>query len=362
MRILSAIGARPQFVKAAAMHRAIVARGHEDIIVHSGQHYDEGLSAVFFEELGIPAPTLNLGIGSGPQGAQTGLMLAAFERAILDIAPDVVLVHGDTNTTLAAALAAVKLGVTLAHNEAGLRSFNRGMPEEHNRVLTDHCSDLLFCPTDGAVRQLAGEGITQGVHNVGDVMLDAALLFAVRADGQGGVLDAYGVVPGDYVLATLHRPYTVDDTERLASVLDTLGKLGRPVLLPLHPRTRARLAEFGLLDPENVRILDAVGYMDMTALERSAYMILTDSGGVQKEAYFHGVPCVTLRPETEWTETVAAGWNRVVDLDPALIRESVNTRWWPEERPALFGDGHAAERIVGILEEAFRVTGSVADR
>ena len=351
LRILSAIGARPQFVKAAAMHHAIVARGHEDIIVHSGQHYDEGLSAVFFEELGIPAPAVNLGIGSGPQGAQTGQMLAAFERAILDIAPDVVLVHGDTNTTLAAALAAVKLGVTLAHNEAGLRSFNRAMPEEHNRVLTDHCADLLFCPTETARRNLGVENLHRGVHLVGDVMFDAALRFASIAGERSEIMHSLGLSTGAYLLATLHRAYTVDDPVRLACVLNAFASLSAQIILPMHPRTRARMQEFGLIAPDNVHLVAPVGFLDMIQLVRNAAMILTDSGGVQKEAYFHGVPCVTLRPETEWTETVEAGWNRVVDLDAALIRESVSSRWWPETRPLSFGEGIASERIVTILEQ-----------
>jgi UDP-N-acetylglucosamine 2-epimerase len=330
------------------MHRALTARGHEDLIVHSGQHYDAELSAVFFEELGLPEPVVNLGVDRGSQAARTGEMMLGFEAAIRELRPDLVLVHGDTDSTLAAALAAVNAGVPLAHNEAGLRSFNRAMPEEHNRVLADHCATLLFCPNPGAVAQLAREGVTEGVHCVGDVMYDASLQHAAL---PSTLLASLGLEAGAYLLATLHRPYTVDDADRLASVLRIFAALDRRIVLPLHPRTRARLAEFGLTTPMNVTLLEPQGFLEMAALERSAFMILTDSGGVQKEAYFHGVPCVTLRPETEWTETVQAGWNRVTDLDEASIIEAVATRWWPDERPPLFGDGHAAEKIVRIIEE-----------
>ncbi len=345
MRILTAVGARPQFIKAAPVNLALQAAGHEDVIVHSGQHYDDSMSEVFFRELGIPAPQRNLNAGSGSHAEQTAAMLVGYEKAILDYSPDLVLVHGDTNSTLAAALAACKLGVALAHNEAGLRSFNKSMPEEYNRLLTDHCSDLLFCPTYSASLRLQREGISAGVYVVGDVMADTARIFSDAAAGRD-IPQSFGLTPGAYALATLHRAYTIDDAARVRRALQALGRIGLPVLLPLHPRMRARMEKEELIVPRQLVLTDPLGYLDMTAALKSAHMVFTDSGGLQKEAYIHGVPCVTLRPETEWTETVEAGWNRIVDLDEALIAEAAACRWWPAERPELFGDGHAAERIL----------------
>jgi UDP-GlcNAc3NAcA epimerase len=351
VKVLTAVGARPQFIKAAPVSEALRLAGVDEVIVHSGQHYDDNMSRVFFEELGIPEPALNLGIGSGSHGAQTGHMLAGFEQAIEHYRPDFVLVHGDTNSTLAAALAAVKLQVKVAHNEAGLRSFNRSMPEEHNRVLTDHCADLLFCPTQHAVEQLQREGVTRGVHRVGDVMYDACLHFGSRAATHSGALARLGLEQGGYYLATLHRPYNVDDPRRLAAILDGLARAPAPVVLPQHPRLVQKLAQHGLSASGSLRLIEPVGYLDMTSLERSARMIVTDSGGVQKEAYFHGVPCLTVRPETEWLETVEAGWNRLSDADAGAIRHALTERWWPEQRPELFGDGHAAQHLVRVLRQ-----------
>jgi UDP-N-acetylglucosamine 2-epimerase len=311
------------------------------------------MSRVFFEELGIAEPDVNLGVGSGPHGWQTGQMLMRIEKVLLAQKPDWVLVYGDTNSTLAGALAACKLRIPLAHVEAGLRSFNREMPEEHNRVLTDHCSDLLFCPTQTAVDNLAREGITQGVHLVGDVMYDAVLQFAEVARHRSTILQDLGLTPKSYLLATVHRPYNTDDPDRLRSILEAFAETGEIVIFPVHPRTRQRMAEFGLSNPpsaiRNPKFIEPVGYLDMLVLEQNARLILTDSGGMQKEAYFFGVLCVTLRPETEWVETVEVGWNVVVGADSDRIAEVIHSFVPPVERPSLFGDGQASVRIVGLI-------------
>lgn len=352
MRVTTVLGARPQFIKAAPVSVALAAAGHEESIVHTGQHYDARLSDVFFEELPIPVPDRNLGVGSGSHGAQTGRMLEELERVFEADRPDRVLVYGDTNSTVAGALAAAKLGLPTAHVEAGLRSFNRAMPEELNRVVADHLADLLLCPTPTAMANLEREGLADRSRRVGDTMLDVQRSQIEAAAARAPLLERLGVDPGGYALATLHRPYTVDDQDRLGSVLDTLDGLGLPVILPLHPRTRARMEAFGL-EPSggSLRLIDPVGYLDMLLLESRARRILTDSGGVQKEAYWLAVPCITLRPETEWVETVEMGWNRVVDLDAEAIREAVADGDWPEgPPPPVFGDGDAAERIVAELE------------
>jgi len=347
--VLTLVGARPQFIKAAPVSRALKAAGHLEILVHSGQHYDHGMSQVFFKELGIPTPDVNLGVGSGTQGQQTGRILERFEKVLLEYRPDIVIVHGDTNSTLAGALAAVKLQIPVAHNEAGLRSFNRVMPEEHNRVLTDHCADLLFCPTQTAVNQLKAEGITRGVHRIGDVMYDAYLYNTEVAEKHSTILKDNNLLDSGYLLVTLHRPYNVDYKDRLSGILDALGNSGETVVFPVHPRTRKQIAEFGLKPASNIRLLDPVSYLDMVKLERYCRMILTDSGGVQKEAYICDIPCVTLRPETEWIETVEAGWNRTVGADPDAIIEAVSEKWWSDERKSIFGDGHAAEGMVVVI-------------
>ncbi|MFU8891589.1 MAG: non-hydrolyzing UDP-N-acetylglucosamine 2-epimerase [Anaerosomatales bacterium] len=354
MRIVSIIGARPQFIKAAPVCRALRA-GNEEILVHSGQHFDHGMSQVFFDELGIPAPDYNLGVAGGGHGAMTGQMLALIEELLVDLAPDVVLVYGDTNTTLAGGLAAAKLHIPVAHVEAGLRSFNRTMPEEVNRVLTDHLSEWLFCPTDAAVANLAAEGITAGVHQVGDVMLDTAREFAERVD-PAEVAAAFGVTPGAYYLATVHRAATADDPVALAGVTRTFASLDLPVLWPVHPRTRKALEAAGLAaefaDAPGLTLVEPVSYLQANGLLRGAAALLTDSGGMQKEAYFFGIPCVTLREETEWVETVEAGWNRLVGVDPKRIADAVTevrTLTLPAERPAFYGQGHAAEQIARVL-------------
>ena len=351
MRVVTVVGARPQFVKAAPVSRAL-RRAHAEVLVHTGQHYDREMSDLFFAELEIPRPDYELGVGSGPHGWQTGQMLMRLEEVLQAERPDYVVVYGDTNSTLAAALAAVKLQVPLAHVEAGLRSFNRAMPEEHNRVLTDHCAGLLFCPTQTAVELLGREGIVSGVHLVGDVMFDAALQHGAFALQRSTLRRDLGLDGRPYALATLHRPYNTDDGTRLRQVLAGLGALGQPVVFPVHPRTRAALARHDIAAPASVLAIDPIGYLDMLALEQSASLILTDSGGVQKEAYYFAVPCVTLRPETEWVETVAAGWNRLAWGDAAVVVEAAR-RPWPVDPPLpVFGDGRAAERIVARLESA----------
>lgn len=357
------------------MGKALRAAGHTEVLVHTGQHYDDEMSAVFFRDLDIPEPDYNLGVGSGPHGWQTGQMLMRIEEVLLQEKPDWVLVYGDTNSTLAGALAACKLRIPLAHVEAGLRSFNREMPEEHNRVLTDHCADLLFCPTQTAVDNLAREGITRGVHLVGDVMYDAVLQFSALARERSTILDDLGLTPKRYLLATVHRPYNTDNPERLRSILAAFAEIEEPIIFPVHPRTRKRMAEYGLNNPQsetcaepgrsirNPKFIDPVGYLDMLMLEQHARMILTDSGGMQKEAYFFGVPCVTLRPETEWVETVRAGWNLVVDVDPERILWAVNGHRWPGDRPApVFGDGQASERVVNLLETYYEMSSASRER
>jgi UDP-N-acetylglucosamine 2-epimerase len=313
------------------------------------------MSQVFFDELGLPDPDVNLGIGSGPHGEQTGKMLAGIEEILLQSEPDWVLVYGDTNSTLAGALAAVKLQIPVAHIEAGLRSFNREMPEEHNRVLTDHCADVLFCPTSTAVENLAREGILSNVHPVGDTMYDATLQFLQVAELHSLVLKNLSLQTKRYLLATIHRPTNTDILENLLEILTALLEIGETVVFPVHPRTRNKIEELDLvfhrkIERSKVKLISPVGYLDMLLLEKNARMVLTDSGGMQKEAYFFGVPCVTLRTETEWVETVDSGWNKLVGHDRKRILSAVNDRHWPVGRtPQIFGDGHSSERVVDIL-------------
>jgi len=305
------------------------------------------MSDQFFHELDLPAPDYHLGIGSGPHGEQTGRMLAALEPVIVSEGPDRVLVYGDTNSTLAGALAAAKLGVPIVHVEAGLRSFNRSMPEEINRVMTDHVATLLCCPGDGAARHLAAEGITRGVHVTGDVMRD--LLERVRPSLDARILTELGLVPGRYALLTLHRAHNTDHGERLAGILGALAAAGEPVVFPVHPRTRQALASLGPAPGGSLHAIEPIGYRDMLALQQHARVVLTDSGGVQKEAYWLGVPCITLRDETEWTETVEAGWNRLAGSDPVAIRAALAALATPSAHPELYGDGHSADRIASLV-------------
>lgn len=357
IKVLSVVGARPQFIKAAAVSRALRrARGAREVLVHTGQHYDRNLSRVFFRELDIPAPDANLRVGSGSHGIQTGRMLAALERVIARERPHWVLVYGDTNSTLAGALAAAKLQVPVAHVEAGLRSWNRAMPEEINRIAADHVSDLLFAPTRAAVANLLREGIRRAsIVRTGDVMYDAALHYAARAERSSRVLDELRLRGRPYVLATVHRAENTDDPARLLAIFEALRRVAREIAVvsPLHPRTRRALARAGWRGGAGLRLVDPVGYLDMVQLEQHARLIATDSGGVQKEAYFHRVPCATLRGETEWVELVAAGWNTLV---PPTSAERVSrglrallSGFRPPRRPRLYGDGRAAEAIVRRL-------------
>jgi len=354
--ILTIVGARPQFIKAAPMCLAFQSLGVRERLVHTGQHYDAEMSAVFFETLGLPEPDYHLGIGSAPHGAQTGRMIEAIERVIGDERPDLLLVYGDTNSTLAGALAAVKKHVPVAHIEAGLRSFNRRMPEEINRVLTDHLSELLFAPTDAAVANLSREGITQGVIRTGDVMFDAVRLFRERFHSLGPVVcERLGIKNGGYALATTHRAENSDDPVRWKGICEGFRQVaagGVPVIWPVHPRVRH------LVEGENsdgVMLLDPQPYLETQALLAGARVVLTDSGGLQKEAAFHGVPCVTLRDETEWVELLAAGVNVLAGADPARIASLALEACWPASGlPAeLYGDGHASQAIAAVIQQKF---------
>jgi len=349
VKVLTVVGNRPQFVKAAAVSGPLRAE-HEELLVHTGQHYDDELSAIFFEELALPRPDVQLGLGGGSNTEQTARMLAALGELLREHAPDAVLVYGDTNSTLAAALAAAQLRIPLAHVEAGMRSYDRAMPEELNRVLTDHLADLLLVPSAGAAANLEREGIAGEVEVVGDVMTDVAALLAPRARADDGPLLEAGVSAGGYLLATAHRPGNVDDPARLELLVELLLSLDAPVVLPLHPRTRARLQAARLLDrlAAGAIVLAPLGYLAFTSLLTRARAVLTDSGGVQKEAYLAGVPCVTLRDTTEWTETLQAGWNVLVDLDAGAARAALE-RPLPAQRPELYGDGRAGQRVVRAM-------------
>ncbi|HYM14035.1 MAG TPA: UDP-N-acetylglucosamine 2-epimerase (non-hydrolyzing) [Dehalococcoidia bacterium] len=349
MKLLTVVGARPQFIKAAAFSRVARER-HTEILVHTGQHYDAQMSDVFFDELALPRPDHHLGVGSGPHGAQTAQMLERLEVVIQREAPDRVVIFGDTNSTLAGALAAAKLGVPVAHVEAGLRSYVRDMPEEINRVVADRLSRYLFAPTPTAVDNLAREGITEGVSLTGDIMYDALLQHAMAATDRASVLRDLCVEPGGYVLATVHRAANTDDPARLAEILDALTLLREPVILPLHPRTRAALMATDIEVEPPVRLIEPVGYLEMLMLEGNARMVLTDSGGVQKEAYLLQVPCVTLREETEWVETLDGGWNVLAGTDAERILAAARRPRPAGEPPPVFGNGDAAERMVEALE------------
>jgi len=366
VRVVTVVGARPQFVKAAPVSRALRER-HIEILVHTGQHYDPAMSAAFFRDLEIPEPDVNLDVGSGSHGAMTGEMLRRLEPVLLEHEPDGVIVYGDTNSTLAAALATAKLRYEggrrpwLAHVEAGLRSFNRSMPEERNRVVADHLADLLLAPTAVAIAHLEREGLADRSEMVGDVMVDAHAWAVSRA---GDHLPSAARDHERYLLLTMHRAENVDHPERFRRILAGLA-VDLPVIFPVHPRTRAAIERGAGGLPGNVVPIDPVGYLEMVALESRAHAIATDSGGVQKEAYLSGVPCITLRSETEWTETVEAGWNRVVDDDPGALRSALADPAFMDRarpRPDLYGDGHAASRIVAALERHDEAAASKAPR
>lgn len=359
MKIATIIGARPQFIKAAAISRAIAGHNRknslpviEEILIHTGQHYDDDMSAIFFRELEIPEPKYNLNIGSDSHGRQTGRMLVAIEEVLLKEKPDWVLIYGDTNSTLAGALAAAKLHIRIAHVEAGLRSYNRLMPEEINRVVADQLSHLLFCPSQIAVNNLAAEGITEGVLITGDVMADALQFAATKATAQSDILARLDLQPQGYLLATVHRAENSDNDQRLTNILSAFAALNEPVVFPAHPRTRKFLQDTGYHPPENVKLIDPVGYFDIIALEKSARLLLTDSGGMQKEAYWLKVPCITLRDETEWIETVELGWNILTGADHDRIIEAVRAFKTPADHPPLYGDGNAAAHCLKALLES----------
>jgi len=359
MKIVTVVGARPQFVKASVVSRALqVLPEVTEVVIHTGQHYDSNMSGIFFEELGIAEPCYNLAIGSASHGAQTGRMLEAIERVLLDEVPDLVLVYGDTNSTLAGALAAAKMNIQVAHVEAGLRSFDSSMPEEINRVLTDHLSKLLFAPTWWAVRNLQNEGINgTRVQMLGDVMHDALRFYSSKTEVRASsLLKELGLTSKQYMLSTLHRAENTDDPQRLRNIFRALAQVSPTlrVVFPMHPRTRKALANAGMLEEIllSVEAVPPVSYVEMMALEKNARLIATDSGGVQKEAFLHGVPCVTLRERTEWTELVDCGWNRLAnpsDIDAVIgaVRESLEHTPLPVKNP--YGDGHAGDRIARTI-------------
>lgn len=369
MKIATIVGARPQFIKAAVVSRALRETGtFDELIIHTGQHYDQNMSAVFFKELDMPRPQYNLRVGSCRHGQQTGRMLEAIERVFLKERPEWCIVYGDTNSTLAGALAAAKMHIPVAHVEAGLRSFDHRMPEEINRILTDHSSDLLFAPTREASRNLEREGIPRSrIHVVGDVMYDAALYYGRRAEEQSLLIRQLGLSSKQYILATLHRAENTDDLQRLHVIVKGLTAIARefPVVLPVHPRTRKVLTESGFLGEiaPYIRLVEPLGYLDMMMLEKHAKLIATDSGGVQKEAFFHGVPCVTFRGSTEWVELLELGWNRLAPpVNVAVIESGLRDalRSSPDCGANPYGDGHAAEHIVRIFAGADRGVATTA--
>jgi len=391
LRIISIVGARPQFIKAALVSRRLREKGIKEILVHTGQHYDFNMSDIFFQELNLPKPDYHLGVGSGSHGEQTGKMLIEIEKVLFQERSDIVLVYGDTNTTLAGALATSKLHIPVAHIEAGLRSYNKRMAEEINRVLTDHCSDILFCPTETAVKNLQKEGFANIVNggkliddnfslsqdpprfttydlplvvNVGDVMLDVALEAKKLIDGKAGrekrILEGYSLQAKNYILATIHRADNTNNKENLQSIMEALKEIARnglKIFFPAHPRTKKALEKFNLLSnmSENLIIInEPVSYMEMVILESNARLIFTDSGGVQKEAYFFKVPCIIPRDETEWTELVKIGWNKVVGTKKENIVNAVlstlSEDFTNKEWMNFYGNGRVGERIVEVLK------------
>lgn len=348
-KIMSVVGARPQFIKVKLLADSLKKKKIAHLLVHTGQHYDYEMSKIFFDELSIPLPRYNLNAGSHAPGAQTALIIERLEKILLKERPAMVIVYGDTNSTLAASLAAAKLHIPVCHVEAGLRSYNRAMPEEINRVVTDHLSCLLFCPSKTAIDNLAKESITSGVHLAGDIMYDSILRFKDTAKKRSVILSKLKLKPKNYLLVTIHRPFNADSSGNLKRIFRALKIINEPVVLPLHPRTLQALKRSALKVPPLVRLIKPVGYIDMITLEANARIILTDSGGVQKESYWLGVPCVTLREETEWIETVHSGWNTLAGADTNRIVKAVYEMKLPEKRPQLYGNGRAAQRIAAFL-------------
>lgn len=349
MKIISIVGARPEFIQAAPVSRALRAAHHHEILVHTGQHYDYLMSQAFFEELGIPAPDYNLEAGSGSHGYQTGEMLIRMEKVLLQENPDLVIVRGDTNSTIAGSLAASKLHIPTAHIEAGERSFDRRMPEEINRLVADRLADVHFCVSQTAVKHLAAEGITQSVHWTGDVMLDALLQNRSIALRKSDVLSRLGLCTGQYTLATIHRAANTDNPARLTQIVHAFNRVDETIVFPMHPRTRKMLSQLDVSFAAHVQVIEPVSYFDMVMLEANARLIATDSGGVQREAYYWSKPCLTLRDETEWTETVQVGWNKLVGTDPDKIVQAWRNFVPPEDHPPIYGDGTAAQQITQII-------------
>ncbi|WP_163527009.1 non-hydrolyzing UDP-N-acetylglucosamine 2-epimerase [Halobacillus ihumii] len=353
MKILTVVGARPQFIKACMLSKTLQSHSKiEETIVHTGQHYDDNMSTIFFEQLNLPKPDYNLEVGSSSHGKQTAAMLSDLEKIMTTVQPDVVLVYGDTNSTLAGSLTAAKLHIPVAHVEAGLRSFNKKMPEEINRLITDHLSDYLFCPSDIAIDNLRCEGITKGVYQVGDIMYESVSHFKPHALQQSSLLKDLSLSENNYHLATIHRAENTDDPVRLSSILEALQQLKMEVVLPLHPRTKNKIKQFKLtsmISAPSIKLIEPLNYLDMLAIASKAKVILTDSGGLQKEAYMLRVPCITLRDETEWGETVKHGWNHLVGSSTQQILKTADTIRTPKEQPALFGDGKTSHAIVEIL-------------
>lgn len=352
MKIVTIVGARPQFIKAAPVSKAL-RKENQEILIHTGQHYDENMSDIFFEELNIPKPDYNLKIGSGNHGKMTGKMLEKLEEIYLEEKPDCVLVYGDTNSTLAGALAASKLLIPVVHIEAGLRSFNKTMPEEQNRILTDHLAHILFVPTTAAIENLHREGIEKNVYNVGDVMYDAVLNFKEISKKKSNLLKDLEVEPNSYILTTIHRAENTNDINRLKNIIEALNEVNKKIILPLHPRTKKYISDYNLKFNYNVKVIDPIGYLEMLYLEDNSIKIVTDSGGVQKEAYFMKKPCITMRDETEWVETVSTGWNVIVGTDKHKIINALNDFNAPDTQQQIFGDGKASEKIADIINKSY---------
>ena len=357
MKIATIVGARPQFIKAAPVSE-ILRNNFQEILIHTGQHYDDNMSRIFFDDLRIPRPDINLNVGSGRHAEQTGQMLVGIEKVLMHEKPDLVLVYGDTNSTFAAALSASKLHIPIAHVEAGLRSFNRRMPEEINRILTDKISTFLFCPTGTSVKHLKNEGITGRICQVGDVMYDAALKFGRISEKRSTIISKLSLKKGEYLLATVHRPHSTDSVEHLTGIIEAFMECGEQIVFPIHPRTRGYLEKYALWDEldkcQRIRNIEPVSYLDMLMLEKHSKKILTDSGGIQKEAYFYQVPCITLRDETEWVETVEDGWNTIVGTDKAGILRAIKEFNPASKQRALFGNGDASLKICQILTDSLK--------
>lgn len=350
MKIITVIGARPQFIKAAAVSNKLREK-HEEILVHTGQHYDENMSKIFFDELNIPYPNYNLSVGSGGHGKQTGEMMTKLEEIYVKENPDMILVYGDTNSTLAGALVASKMLIPVVHVEAGLRSFNKAMPEEQNRILTDHISSKLFAPTETAIRNLKNEGIVENVYNVGDVMFDAVLHFGEIAKKNSTIIERLNLKDKEFILTTIHRAENTNNISRLKNIIEALNASEKTIVLPLHPRTKKYVSDYNLEFGDNIIVIDPIGYLDMLALESNCVKIVTDSGGVQKEAFFMKKPCITMRDETEWVETVENDWNRIVGTDKEKILDAIVNFIPSQPQMDIFGDGKSSEKICSIIEK-----------